>query len=152
TGDDHSHGPIFSGRNYRDSGESAGCQRCQEAKDTTLSRRQRLGMWPDGISPPGHSPNLTTFLVKPPLTNIFRLHKKGLNMLDQSTHSAPRQAQSSLERIKETDEEGNEYWTGRDLYKVLGYTGWHRILPAYEEIYMSLCIEDPEQREMLPMS
>ena len=35
-----------------------------------------------------------------------------------------------FESIKHIDENGNEYWYARDLYKILGYSTWQKFLPV----------------------
>ena len=37
-----------------------------------------------------------------------------------------------FEKIKNTNEHGAEYWSARDLYKLLGYTEYGKFLPAIE--------------------
>ena len=39
-----------------------------------------------------------------------------------------KQASTLFEQIKQTDENGNEYWSGRDLAKVLEYSQLHYLL------------------------
>ena len=40
---------------------------------------------------------------------------------------------SPFETIRETDEEGNEHWSARDLAKVLGYTEWRNFTRAIKK-------------------
>ena len=61
-------------------------------------------------------------------------------MTDQSITDSGVVLESAFEHIKQVDPEGNEYWTGRELMYVLGYATWQRIIPAYQEIYSSLCL------------
>jgi DNA-damage-inducible protein D len=37
-----------------------------------------------------------------------------------------------FEKIKKTNEYGQEFWSARDLYKLLGYTEYNKFLPAIE--------------------
>src|SRR5262245_59589192 len=58
--------------------------------------------------------------------------------------------QFPLERIKRIDSEGQGFWSGRDLVPVLGYGTWQRLTIIFQEIYSSLCLEDPAQTEIVP--
>src|SRR6185369_8270226 len=40
---------------------------------------------------------------------------------------------SPFESIRRTDEDGNEFWSARDLSKVLGYARWERFKNAIEK-------------------
>lgn len=48
------------------------------------------------------------------------------NEMDKSTKTI-------FEQIKREDEKGNEYWTSRDLSKVLGYSGYRNFKPVIEK-------------------
>lgn len=37
-----------------------------------------------------------------------------------------------FEQIKQTDENGNEFWSARDLFKALEYSEYRHFLPAIE--------------------
>ncbi len=37
-----------------------------------------------------------------------------------------------FEQIKKTNEYGKEFWSARDLYRLLGYTEYGKFLPAIE--------------------
>ena len=37
-----------------------------------------------------------------------------------------------FENIKHIDENGNEYWSARELYKVLEYSTWQKFIPIIE--------------------
>ncbi len=37
-----------------------------------------------------------------------------------------------FEQIKKVNEHGQEFWSARDLYKLLGYTEYGKFLPAIE--------------------
>lgn len=52
-------------------------------------------------------------------------------MGDQQTPAAGHA--SPFESIRRTDEDGNEYWSARDLSKVLGYTNWRNFKYAIEK-------------------
>lgn len=57
-----------------------------------------------------------------------------------------KKSKETFESIKRIDEEGNEYWTSRDLYKVLGYNEYRNFLPAARKAWTA-CKEsgqDPE--------
>lgn len=41
-----------------------------------------------------------------------------------------KRTKETFESIKQVDEHGNEFWTARDLYKVLEYTEYRNFLPA----------------------
>jgi DNA-damage-inducible protein D len=38
-----------------------------------------------------------------------------------------------FETIRQEDESGNEYWSARDLYQVLGYTNWRNFKTAIDK-------------------
>ena len=44
-----------------------------------------------------------------------------------------KQTQTVFERIKQTDENGNEYWSARDISKVLEYSEYRHFLPVVEK-------------------
>ena len=52
-------------------------------------------------------------------------------MSDQQTPAAGHA--SPFESIRRTDEDGNEYWSARDLLKVLGYARWDKFKNAIEK-------------------
>src|SRR4051812_45356875 len=56
---------------------------------------------------------------------------------------------SPLEQIKRIDPDGNEYWSARDLRKILGYASWRQMVVSCLDIYVSFCIEDNKQKEMV---
>ena len=37
-----------------------------------------------------------------------------------------------FEKIKKVNKDGKEFWSARDLYKLLGYTEYGKFLPAIE--------------------
>ena len=39
--------------------------------------------------------------------------------------------QSPFEKIKKLNDEDMEYWSARDLYKLLGYSRWEKIFKSY---------------------
>ena len=41
-----------------------------------------------------------------------------------------KKTKETFESIRYVDEKGNEFWTARDLYKVLEYTEYRSFLPA----------------------
>lgn len=57
---------------------------------------------------------------------------------------------SPFERIKQLDSDGTEYWLARDLLPILGYASWQRTHEIYQEIYTSLCVENPSQPHIQP--
>lgn len=59
---------------------------------------------------------------------------------------------SPLDRIKRTDQHGNEYWSGRDVWHVLDYASWQKIQAVYQDIYTSLCMEDTKQSDLVRTS
>ncbi len=46
------------------------------------------------------------------------------------TNRLSKKAKASFESIRHIDEEGKEFWTARDLYKVLEYNEYRNFLPA----------------------
>jgi DNA-damage-inducible protein D len=40
---------------------------------------------------------------------------------------------SPFDAIRRQDEHGNEYWSARELYKLLGYSTWQRFQHAIEQ-------------------
>jgi DNA-damage-inducible protein D len=40
---------------------------------------------------------------------------------------------SPFDAIRRTDEQGNEFWSARELYKLLGYSTWQRFQHAIEQ-------------------
>src|SRR5690242_5291811 len=54
--------------------------------------------------------------------NIMDSDKQGTNV----THSSP------FEGIRKKAEDNSEYWSARDLYKILGYTEWRNFTTAVE--------------------
>ncbi len=46
-------------------------------------------------------------------------------------------SQSIFESIKQTDSHGAEYWSARDLAKVLGYTKWENFAKVIEKARVS---------------
>jgi len=73
-------------------------------------------------------------------------------MADQLPSNPASIPESPFERIKRVDLHGNELWMGRDLWSVLGYASWQKANQAYKDAYSSLCLENPQQSDMLPAS
>lgn len=48
-----------------------------------------------------------------------------------------KKTKDSFESIKKIDEKGQEYWTARDLYKVLEYTEYGKFLPSARRAWVS---------------
>lgn len=48
-----------------------------------------------------------------------------------------KKAKETFESIKKFDEEGKEYWTARDLYKILEYTEYNKFLPAARKAWIA---------------
>jgi DNA-damage-inducible protein D len=40
---------------------------------------------------------------------------------------------SPFDAIRHVDEQGNEYWSARELYKLLGYSSWQKFQYAIEQ-------------------
>lgn len=57
-----------------------------------------------------------------------------------------KKSKETFESIKRIDEEGNEYWTARALYKVLGYNEYRNFLPAARKAWTS-CKESGQNPE-----
>jgi len=51
-------------------------------------------------------------------------------------------ATSPFDAICQTDEQGNEYWSARDLYKILGYTQWRNFQSVVVKRAMKACEEN----------
>ena len=51
---------------------------------------------------------------------------------------------SPFESIRRTDEDGNEYWSARDLSKVLGYTEWRNFKSAIEKAQIACANSNQE--------
>lgn len=49
------------------------------------------------------------------------------NRLSNTPHVSP------FEAIRKVDENGNEYWSARELYRLLGYSSWQRFQHAIEQ-------------------
>ncbi len=47
--------------------------------------------------------------------------------MQESPHTSP------FDAIRRVDEEGNEYWSARELYKLLGYSTWQKFQKSIEE-------------------
>jgi len=54
-----------------------------------------------------------------------------------------------FDAIRQFDDNGAEFWSGRDLCNVLQYSEWGRMEPAYRDVYTSLQMENPNQSEMV---
>ena len=63
-------------------------------------------------------------------------------MGDQQTPAAGHA--SPFESIRRTDEDGNEYWSARDLSKVLGYTEWRNFKSAIEKAQIACANSNQE--------
>ena len=50
----------------------------------------------------------------------------GDNEIDMSEKSLPAIAGTWFEELKQTNQYGTEYWGGRDLQPMLGYSKWRR--------------------------
>jgi hypothetical protein len=50
--------------------------------------------------------------------------KVGKTMAEHGNFHDTPQHTSPFDAIQQIDEQGNEYWSARDLYKILGYTEW----------------------------
>lgn len=50
----------------------------------------------------------------------------------RAARSAPPAAVSPLDQARQTDEEGNEYWSARDLMGLMGYGTWQHFVPVLE--------------------
>lgn len=46
---------------------------------------------------------------------------------------------SPFDAIRKTDEQGNEYWSARELYKILGYTQWRNFQNVVVKRGMKAC-------------
>lgn len=57
-----------------------------------------------------------------------------------------KKAKETFESIKKIDAEGNEYWTARDLYKILGYSDYRNFLPAARKAWIA-CNESGQNPE-----
>ncbi len=44
-----------------------------------------------------------------------------------------KQTQTIFEQIRQTDENGNEYWSARDMTKVLEYSEYRHFLPVLQK-------------------
>jgi hypothetical protein len=49
---------------------------------------------------------------------------------------------SPFDAIRKTDEQGNEHWSARELYKILGYTQWRNFQIVVVKRAMKACEED----------
>ncbi len=47
--------------------------------------------------------------------------------MNDTPHTSP------FDAIRHEDEQGNEYWSARDLYKLLGYSRWEKFQKSIEE-------------------
>lgn len=56
--------------------------------------------------------------------------------------------QSPFERIKQIDPDGNEFWSARDICKLLNYANWFKFQPACREVCLSFRLENESQTEM----
>lgn len=54
-------------------------------------------------------------------------------MADQSNFQDTPRHTSPFDAIRHTNEQGNEYWSARELYKLLGYSSWQRFQYAIEQ-------------------
>ena len=52
----------------------------------------------------------------------------------------------TFENIRKVDDKGQEYWTARDLYQVLGYSEYRFFLPAARKAW-SACKESGQNPE-----
>jgi very-short-patch-repair endonuclease len=59
---------------------------------------------------------------------------------------------SPIERIKRVDSDGNEFWSARALMPLLGYVKWDKFRAVCYDAYSALCIENPNQIDLLPSS
>lgn len=48
-----------------------------------------------------------------------------------------KKARETFEGIKKIDKEGKEYWTARDLYRILEYTEYNKFLPAARRAWVA---------------
>lgn len=48
-----------------------------------------------------------------------------------------KKTKDTFERIRKVDENGQEYWTARELYKVLGYTEYGKFLPSARKAWVA---------------
>jgi DNA-damage-inducible protein D len=49
---------------------------------------------------------------------------------------------SPFDAIRHEDENGNEYWSARELYKILGYTEWRNFNSVVIKRAMKACEEN----------
>src|SRR5688572_28219001 len=56
---------------------------------------------------------------------------------------------SPIEHIKQVAPDGNEFWSARDLMLILEYANFSRFKPVLLDIYSTLCLENPNQTEMV---
>ncbi len=54
-------------------------------------------------------------------------------MTEQSNFQGTPQHTSPFDAILRVDEQGNEYWSARDLYKLLGYSTWQKFQFAIQQ-------------------
>src|SRR5947209_1150376 len=56
--------------------------------------------------------------------------------MSQSSHVSP------FDAIRKVDEHGNEYWSARELYKILGYSEWRNFRNTVIKRAMKACEEN----------
>mgnify|MGYP002403043800 CR=1 FL=1 len=63
-------------------------------------------------------------------------------MTEQSNFQGTPQHTSPFDAIRRVDEQGNEYWSARDLYKILGYREWRNFNNTVIKRAMKACEEN----------
>ncbi len=63
-------------------------------------------------------------------------------MDDQPQNTSPESHSSPFDAIRREDEQGNEYWSARELYKILGYTQWRNFNNVVIKRAMKACEEN----------
>ena len=53
-------------------------------------------------------------------------------------HPAYRHTMQRLEEVKRVNSQGDDFWVGREIYGVLGYSEWDSFLPVIERASNSI--------------
>src|ERR1044072_213437 len=57
---------------------------------------------------------------------------------DVILHPAYRHTMLRLEEVKRVNSQGDDFWIGREIYPILGYSGWDSFLPVIERVISSI--------------
>ncbi len=72
------------------------------------------------------------------------------NSIQPRLFDLPSNRMSALDQIKDIDTRGLEYWSGRKLLHLIGYSNWTKLDAVFQDLYSIFCLTDPLQTHISP--